>query len=96
MMRLIRPVFYNEFECIADKCSYSCCAGWNISIDSNTAKEYKTFTGEIGEKVKECVVSEDSSTYHIKLDENKRCPFLRENGLCEIVLKKGPEYLSNT
>ena len=50
MMRLIRPVFYNEFECIADKCSYSCCAGWNISIDSNTAKENKTFKGEIGDR----------------------------------------------
>ncbi len=96
MMRFIRPDFYDEFECTADKCSYSCCMEWNISIDNDTAEKYKAFTGELGEKVNKCLISGDYSEYQIKLDENKRCPFLRENGLCEIVLKKGPEYLSKT
>ncbi len=96
MMKYIRPSFCDKFKCIADKCTYNCCQGWNITIDNETVKKYKTFTGSLGDKVKKYLISDNCGNYSIKLDENKRCPFLTENGLCEIVLKKGSEYLSKT
>jgi len=65
-------------------------------MDKETAEKYRGFTGSLGDKVKKYVVSNDSGNYHIKLDEDKRCPFLTKEGLCEIVLKKGSEYLSKT
>ncbi len=97
-MKCVRPDFYDEFECIADKCSYPCCMEeWNISIDRETVEKYKNFTGELGEKAKKWVIFSDvHSRYYLKRNESGRCPFFQENGLCEIVLKKGPEYLSKT
>ena len=30
------PDFYRDFHCIADRCSDSCCIGWEIDIDPDT------------------------------------------------------------
>lgn len=27
---------YDKFKCIADKYKFTCCEGWDISIDTNT------------------------------------------------------------
>lgn len=27
---------YDKFKCIADKCKFTCCEGWDINIDNNT------------------------------------------------------------
>ena len=34
------PDYYPSFECIADKCEDTCCAGWQIVIDKETLKKY--------------------------------------------------------
>ena len=31
-MKLYAPKYYNEFKCIADKCTHSCCVGWEIDM----------------------------------------------------------------
>lgn len=40
-MSVLKPVFYDDFYCIADACSYTCCGGWKIAIDETTAKTYQ-------------------------------------------------------
>ena len=42
-MRYIKPTYYDEFKCIADKCPDTCCAGWQIVIDEETLDKYQTF-----------------------------------------------------
>ena len=32
-MKLFAPEYYKQFKCIADKCTHSCCIGWEIDID---------------------------------------------------------------
>ena len=33
----MKPDYYDEFQCIADKCSDNCCTGgWEIDIDEDT------------------------------------------------------------
>ena len=32
------PFYYKEFHCIADACKDSCCIGWEIDIDEETAR----------------------------------------------------------
>ena len=39
------PDYYKEFQCIADKCEDTCCAGWQIVIDEKSLSNYKRIVG---------------------------------------------------
>jgi len=99
-MIILKPYFYDDFECIADKCILTCCHfTWRIDIDEETFQKYQKIEGELGDKIRANIISEKSSdgkkeVHRIK--ETMPCPLLNEKGLCEIVLQKGPEYLSET
>ena len=88
----IYPSYYSEFKCIADKCKHSCCIGWEIGIDSDTLTYYKTLDGKIGKKLCECIKEDDDGAEFV-LSDNERCPFLCENGLCELILTLGEDSL---
>lgn len=32
---------YDKFKCTADKCKFTCCEGWDISVDDNTYDNWK-------------------------------------------------------
>lgn len=83
-MLLRVPDFYDSFHCIADKCTDTCCVGWEIDIDETSAKRYKTVQGEFGEKLRQNI--EDD---HFKLLPGDRCPFLRQDGLCDMICNLG-------
>ena len=36
-MRIYKPVYYDDFRCIADKCPDSCCKEWEVQVDEKTA-----------------------------------------------------------
>ncbi len=91
-MDIIIPSYYPDFECIADRCRHSCCVGWEIDIDEDTAEYYREVEGEIGERLRDRIKCEDG-TYSFALDERERCPFLAENGLCDIICSLGEEAL---
>ena len=40
-MRYVKPHFYDDFKCIADKCPDTCCAGWQIMIDEESLERYE-------------------------------------------------------
>lgn len=90
-MKLYAPKYYKRFKCIADKCTHSCCIGWEIDIDSETLEKYKGLRGGYGEGIINSVSLEDAP--HFKLCAHDRCPHLDENGLCKIILNVGEEYL---
>ncbi len=90
-MILRMPAYCREFKCIADKCSDSCCIGWEIDIDEKTADFYKNADGKLGEKLRASIRDEDGCSFIL---ENERCPFLDENNLCEIILNMGEDKLS--
>lgn len=90
-MKLYAPSYYKKFKCIADKCSHSCCIGWEIDIDPETQEKYDALTGGYGEKIKESI--EISDTPHFKLQKNDRCPHLNKQGLCNIITNLGEGYL---
>ncbi len=89
-MKLFAPDYYCDFHCIADKCKHSCCIGWEIDIDPDTADYYSEIPGKFGEKLRGNIDLENSC---FKLCENERCPFLNEKGLCEIIINLGEEAL---
>jgi len=90
-MKLYAPKYYNEFNCIADKCPHSCCIGWEIDIDEATYKKYKKSKNEYALAVISSI--ENCDTPHFKLTKEERCPHLNEQGLCEIIINMGKEYL---
>ncbi len=87
-MKTYAPNYYKDFHCIADKCTHSCCIGWEICIDSETLKKYENTDGELGKRLKSSI---NNSEFVLRKDES--CPFLNKNGLCDIISEKGEDYL---
>lgn len=86
-MKLISPDYYTSFSCIADKCRHSCCIGWEIDIDGDTLDLYSSIGGDFSKRLADNI-SNDACP-HFVLREHDRCPFLNENGLCDIITELG-------
>lgn len=85
---------YDKFKCIADKCEFTCCKGWEINIDNSTYNKWKSENLDyLLEKVE---VKDKKEVYFINKENHDDCPFLDKQGLCNIVKNHGEEYLSLT
>lgn len=94
-MKNTYPFYYKKFRCIADKCPDSCCEGWGIVVDGESAAKYSVAKGAIGEKLRRSMaVDSDGDTVFVC--KNRRCPFLLENKLCEIYIELGEDSLCKT
>lgn len=91
-MKLVAPDYYTQFKCIAGQCRHSCCIGWEIDIDKDTLGYYNTIEGNLGKKLKDNI-SVEGDTAHFVLGKDERCPFLNQDGLCEIICKLGENAL---
>lgn len=90
-MKLYAPKYYKQFRCIADKCTHSCCIGWEIDVDGETLEKYQSLTGDYAEAIRNSISTD--GTPHFKLGKCDRCPHLDERGLCKIILNVGEDYL---
>lgn len=90
-MKTVYPDYYKSFRCIAEKCTHSCCVGWEIDIDSKSLDSYGRVTGSLGKRLQSSISLED--TPHFILDRNERCPFLNCQGLCDIYISLGEKSL---
>ena len=88
----IYPDFFERFACRAGDCRHSCCRGWEIDVDSESDEYYKVVPGELGDKLRRSI-SRDAEGAHFVLTGDGRCPFLRADGLCELILKLGEDAL---
>lgn len=86
-----RMTGYNSFKCIADKCKFTCCSGWDINTYEKWNKE-KNNCNDMLNKLK--LVDNDYIIVNKKTSDT--CPFLDNKGLCNIVKNNGDEYLSLT
>ena len=83
----IMPDYYKKFSCIADKCRHSCCIGWEIDVDEDSLERYKQVGGELGKRLRENI----SDGHFVLIGD--RCPFLKSNGLCELICALGKDSL---
>ncbi|SEF56555.1 lysine-N-methylase [Eubacterium ruminantium] len=91
-MTNIDAEIYSEFKCKADKCKHCCCsAGWEIDIDEDTLQYYKALDTELGNEIRQSI-HEGEDSFFI-LNDDKRCPFLKDSGLCRIIEELGEEGL---
>ena len=77
------PDYCQDFKCKAGDCVHTCCAGWVIGIDKDSLARFKA-DPDVTCKIKDgCFV----------LEEDGRCPFLRDDNLCEMIIRHGENYL---
>lgn len=88
-MKIIVPDYYYDFNCIADKCKHTCCKGWEVEIDEASLKRFE----QIPDVERRIERGEDN---HFRLLEGDVCPFLLENGLCDMIIKYGEDFLCQT
>lgn len=91
----VYPDYYGEFKCIADRCTDSCCIGWEIDIDSESMERYRHCGGELGKRLSENISVSENGTHSFILGENERCPFLNSRNLCDIYAELGEDALCN-
>ncbi len=92
-MAMFAPKYYERFRCIAERCTHSCCVGWEIDVDRTTYSLYRALEGEIGERIRKSItIAEDGSTC-FAMRADGRCPHLDERGLCRIICGLGEDYL---
>ena len=92
-MRYTIPDYYFKFKCTADQCEDTCCAGWQIGIDETSAQRYWKEKGPFRRTLRKNINFHDSV---FRQQPDGSCAFLREDGLCEMVLQMGEEALCRT
>lgn len=90
-MLSVRPDFYDDFHCLASACRHSCCVGWEIDVDEDTLQYYQNIPGELGDELRRQIETEPAPHFCLTADE--RCPFLRGDGLCRLIVTLGEDSL---
>ena len=102
---MIRPEYYDEFNCIAGDCPFTCCQQWKIAVDENTLQDW--YSKVVPEKYVERDPKAKGTTLdkYVRIGEsgeemalcsNGYCPFFNDKGLCDIVLEYGEKTISDT
>ena len=91
-MMLRKPLYYDKFQCLAGACPDSCCYGWTVDIDPDSAARYRALTGPLGERLRQVLTDTDDGV--VMEIENGRCPMWQDDGLCRIQAELGHEALS--
>lgn len=92
-MLYVKPNYYDKFQCVADRCEATCCAGWQIVVDEAALLRYESEQGEYGATLRERI---DRTEGVFKQTCGKRCAFLKDDNLCEMYERLGEENLCFT
>lgn len=96
-MYILKPSFYDQFQCIAEKCKFNCCMGWDIHIEKELCNKYPEYQNILQDtETGDFVAEEESGGYEIPLLDNGICPFCNKEQLCDLVIKYGEKALSYT
>ena len=82
---------FKNFKCIAKECKNNCCIGWEIGIDSETEKLYRSGNGEFFDRIRENIT--DKSPCRFIMGKEGRCPFLNSENLCDIIINLGEDKI---
>ena len=88
----LRPDFYEDFACRAGSCRHSCCKGWEIDVDDDSAARYRRLPGPLGQRLRDAL-TESEEGFSFRLTPEERCPFLQKDGLCELICQLGEDAL---
>lgn len=95
----LRPVYYDDFHCLAQDCRFSCCKGWKVAFSKKDYLSLKRESGspELKEKLEGGLQRVRDSVSDLTYGEFNMdsgvCPLLREDGLCGLQIEKGHSAL---
>lgn len=92
-MKLIAPKRYPDFHCIAGACRHSCCIGWEIDIDPDSLRRFQQMPGPIGDRLRQSIQLDGETACFELQGWEERCPFLNDDGLCDLILELGEDAL---
>ena len=107
-MKTVKPDYYDEFVCIADRCPYTCCREWKIAVDEDTYSDWRNLAtpsevmdsdladADAAGRVLADYAEGDKGDRAIRLNADKICPLLNDCGLCNVVIRYGERALSKT
>ncbi len=95
IMQIRKTSYYDEFTCLAGNCPDSCCKEWEVQVDPDTAKYYRSLPGPLGQRLRQ-VMKDDALFGTVMINEENRCPMWRADGLCEIQAQLGEKALCKT
>lgn len=95
-MNLVTPKFYKNFKCIAGACPDSCCQGWEVDADDESMAYYQSVSGEIRNRIDSVLDKDEFGNTIFRLTDNKRCPFLNRENLCDMHIAIGGEHTPYT
>ena len=93
-MNIYYPEYYKRFQCIASACTDSCCHEWQVDVDEEAARFYRSLPGDLGDRLRS--VLQDTEYGTCMTIENGRCPMWRQDGLCRIQAELGHDALCHT
>lgn len=91
-MRYIKPDYFDIFQCTADKCPDTCCAGWQIMIDDAALDKYMQDETVFGKRLRNGIDWREGSFRQY----SGRCSMLNDKNLCDLVIEKGDDWLCET
>ena len=93
-MKYVQFDYVNKFSCLAGKCPDTCCKDWQIILDEDAIARYASLPGELGERVRAAMLTENGETRFRERGGN--CVLLRDDGLCPLQAAYGAEMLCRT
>lgn len=93
-MKIVKPIYYKDFKCIAGACPDSCCQGWEVDADSDSLKYYASLDKslEIKQRIDSVLDKDEFDNTIFHLAPKKRCPFLNNENLCDMHIAIGGEH----
>ena len=93
-MKQVSFDYVNRFRCLAGSCPDTCCKDWQIILDEDSIHKYRAVGGELGEKLRQALLTEDGETMFRLQDGH--CVLLRPDGLCPVQAELGEDALCRT
>lgn len=106
--KLFRPDYSQDFRCIGPACEDSCCEEWTVHVDQSTFEKYQNLpAGPLRSLLDENVLripapaqpgacSSATAFAQIRMNPSRKCPMLSADGLCQIQLEHGEEFLPHS
>lgn len=103
-LKALVPEYLKDFTCIGSNCEETCCKNWKITVDKETYKKYKRLKNNDFHplkdnkviKNKKSISNEDYAIINLDKNNEKYCPFLNEDLLCNIYTNLGEDYMCDT
>lgn len=89
-MKIFRPTYVKYFKCDGKACNARCCRDWRVVVEEQTRQKYLNLPSDEREEIFKHV---DESAQVFEMKPSGACPFLDENFLCKLQLKRGEEFL---